>query len=93
MASNFHINSYNFGDTLYFRLSGNFSEDSAHELIDTLKKHDTGSVDIFIDTNELSTIHPFGRNIFQKNLNIIKKQFKNFFIIGVNKNRFEQGLE
>ena len=93
MASNFHINFYNFGDILFLRLSGDFNEVSANELINKLMEHRADSLDIFVDTNELTTIHPFSRNTFQKNLDIIKKQFKHFFIIGANKYEFEQGFE
>ena len=90
MASNFHIISYKNRDSLYLRLSGDFDGGSAHELINTLTKHGTGSWDIFIDTNNLKTIHPFGRDVFQKNLSSIKKQFKNLIIVGANKYKFAQ---
>ena len=90
MASNFHIISYKDGDSLYLSLSGDFDRGSAHELINILTKHGTDSWDIFIDTNNLKTIHPFGRDVFQKNLNGIKKQLKNLIIVGANKYIFEQ---
>jgi anti-anti-sigma regulatory factor len=90
MASNFHIFSYKNRDSLYLRLSGDFDGGSAHELINTLTKHGTGSWDIFIDTNNLKTIHPFGRDVFQKNLSSIKKQLKNLIIVGANKYKFAQ---
>ena len=90
MASNSHIISYKFEDTLYLRLTGDFDEDSAHELINTLKKSGNDSRDIFIDTNNLKTIQPFGRDVFQKNLNSIKKQLKNLKIIGANKYKITQ---
>jgi anti-anti-sigma regulatory factor len=93
MSSNPHIISYKFENILYLRLIGNFDEGSAHELINTLTKHDIGFEDIFIDTNNIVTVNPFGRDVFQKNLDSIKMQFKNFFIIGANKYKFEQGLE
>ena len=85
MASNFHIISYKNRDSLYLRLSGDFDGGSAHELINTLTKHGTGSWDIFIDTNNLKTIHPFGKDVFQKNLRSITKQLKNLIIVGANK--------
>ena len=93
MASNFRIISYKFEDTLYLRWTGDFDEDSAHELINTLKKSGNDSRDIFIDTNNLKTIQPFGRDVFQKNLNSIKKQLKNLKIIGVNKYKITQDLD
>jgi len=93
MASNFQIFSFKTNDSLYLRLYGDFDGGSAHELINTLTKHGSGSWDIFLDTNNLKTIHPFGSDVFQKNLNGIKKQLKNLIIVGVNKYKFEQGLD
>ena len=93
MAFNSHIISYIFEDTLYLRLIGDFDEASAHELINTLTKNGNGSRDIFIDTNDLKTIHPFGRDVFQKNLSSIKKQLNNLIIVGANKYKFEQGSD
>ena len=85
MASNFRIISYKNGDGLYLRLCGDFDGSSAYELTNTLKENGTGIWDIFIDTNNLKTIHPFGRDVFQKNLNSIKNQLNNIIIVGVNK--------
>lgn len=90
MASNFHIISYKDGDSLYLSLSGDFDGRSAHELINKLTKNGNGSWDIFIDTNNLKTIHPFDRAVFQKNFSSIIKQLKNLIIVGTNKYKFEQ---
>jgi hypothetical protein len=90
MASNFQIYSFKTNDSLHLKLTGDFDGGSAHELINILTKHGTDSWDIFIDTNNLKTIHPFGRDVFQKNLNGIKKQLKNLTIVGANKYIFEQ---
>lgn len=87
MQSNFRIISYRFKDSLYLRLIGDFDERSAHELINTLRKCDKGSGDIFIDTNSLKTIHPIDRNVFKKNLNDTKKHLKKLIIVGVNKDQ------
>jgi len=87
LASIFQIISYKNKDSLYLKLSGDFNEYSAHELINTLTKHGTGFWDIFIDTNNLKTIHPFGRDVFQKNLSSIKKQLNNIIIVGANKHQ------
>ena len=93
MASNFHIISYKNRDSLYLRLSGDFDGGSAHELINTLTKHGTGSWDIFIDTNNLKTIHPFGRDVFQKKLGSFNKQFSNLIFIGENEHKIALNLE
>jgi hypothetical protein len=71
-------------------LTGDFDEDSAHELLNMLKKPGNDYRDIFIDTNNLKTIQPFDRDVFQKNLNSIKKQLKNLKIIGANKYKITQ---
>jgi len=87
MASNFQIFSFKTNDSLYLRLYGDFDGGSAHELINTLTKNGNGSWDLFIDTNNLKTIHPFGRDVFEKNLNGIKKQLKNPIYVGANKHQ------
>ena len=90
MASNFQIYSFKTNESLHLKLTGDFDGSSAYELINTLKEHGTSSWDIFIDTNDLKTIHTFGKDVFQKNLNSIKKQLKNLIIFGANKYNFAQ---
>jgi hypothetical protein len=68
MASNFQIFSFKTNDSLHLKLTGDFDGSSAHELINTLIRHGTGLWNIYIDTDNLKTIHPFGRDVFQKNL-------------------------
>ena len=87
MASNFQIFSFETSDSLHLKLAGDFDGSSAHELINTLIDHKTGLRDIFIDTNNLKKIHPFGRDVFQKNLHGIKKQLKNLIFVGANKHK------
>lgn len=43
-----------------------------------------GLFEIFINTNELTTIHPFGKDVFQKNLRGSNKLLKNLVFIGKN---------
>lgn len=73
MASYFNIISYDFGDSLYLRLHGDFDGSSANELFNILKEYGNAFRDIYIDTNELKMIHSFGRDVFQKNLDGIEK--------------------
>jgi anti-anti-sigma regulatory factor len=82
MASNFQIFSYETGDSLHLKLAGDFDGTSACELIETLKKHRGGFYQIFIDTNNLKTIHPFGRDVFQKKIGAIKQKCNNFIFTG-----------
>ena len=84
MASNFHILPYKTRDCLHLKLAGDFDGSSAHELINTLVDNDKGYYQIFIDINDLKTIHPFGKEVLEKKLGSINKQFKNLIFIGEN---------
>lgn len=84
MASNFHMFSYKTKDSLHLKLTGDFDGTSAYELFDTLKKYDSLFYQIFIDTSDLKTVHPFGREVFQKKLGTFKQKFNNFIFIGEN---------
>ena len=90
MASNFHIFSFETRDTLHLKLAGDFDGNSAHELIDTLKKHGKGFYQVFIDTNDLKTIYPFGRDVLQKKLGPLNKQFENLIFIGINEHNIAE---
>ena len=84
MAANFKIYRHRTRDSLHLKLDGDFDGNSAHELINTLTKYGTGLFQIFIDTNELKTIHPFGRDVFQKTLGISNNNLGNLVFIGRN---------
>jgi hypothetical protein len=84
MASNFQIYSFKTRDSLHLKLTGDFDGSSAYELINTLTELGKGFYEIFIDTNDLKTIHPFGRDVFQKNLGNSNKLYRNLVIIGRN---------
>ena len=84
MASNFQIYSFKTRDSLHLKLTGDFDGNSAFELINTLTKHGKYYYEIFIDTNELNIIHPFGKDVFQKNLRSSNKIYKNLVFIGKN---------
>ena len=90
MASNFHIFSFETRDTLHLKLAGDFDGNSAHELIDTLITHGKRFYQIFIDTNDLKTIYPFGRDVLQKKLGPLNKQFENHIFIGINEHNIAE---
>jgi hypothetical protein len=71
-------------------LTGDFDGSSAYELINVLTEHSLNFYEIFIDTSDLKLIHPFGRDVFQKNLRSSSKLFKNIVFIG--KNGHEIGI-
>jgi anti-anti-sigma regulatory factor len=84
MASNFHMFSYETRDSLHLKLEGDFDGTSAYELLETLKKNGNGFYQIFIDTNDLKTIYPFGREVFQKKLGTFEQQSSHLIFIGEN---------
>jgi anti-anti-sigma regulatory factor len=90
MASNFQIYSFKTRDSLHLKLAGDFDGSSAYELINTLTENAKGLYEIFIDTNDLKTIHPFGKDVFQKNLRSTNKLYKNLVFLG--KNGHEIGI-
>jgi anti-anti-sigma regulatory factor len=90
MASNFHIFRHRTKDTLYLKLEGDFDGSSALELINTLEENGVGFRQILIDTNELKTIYPFGRKVFQKNLGRFNKKGCPPIFIGENEHNIAQ---
>lgn len=86
MANNFKFLSRSIRDRIRLKLYGDFDASSAWELINFLEHFRNGSNEIFIDTNNLDTIHPFGLDVFIKNLKALDININNIIITG--KNRF-----
>ena len=87
MASNFQLLSYRNKDSLHLQLYGDFDGNSAYELINTLKKNSKDFIQIFIDTNDLTKLYPFGLDVFQNNTAIAKK-CSSLVFIGKHKHSF-----
>jgi len=68
MASNSRISVHRNSDSLHLKLMGDFDGSSAWELLNVLKKSVNGAFRVFIHTNSLKNIYPFGRDTLQKNL-------------------------
>lgn len=91
MASNFQI-SYNKQSTgVVLKLFGDFDATSAYELIDALKKRPGDTSRIFIQTEGLKNIYPFGLDIFRKSLRIMECPFGEIRVTG--HNTFKSTLE
>ncbi len=86
MANNFKFLSNRIKDRICLKLYGDFDGSSACELIHVLKNDRNGSNQIFIDTNNLNKIHPFGMDVFKKNLSVLDISINNIIITG--KHRF-----
>jgi len=89
MATNFRIAASRNGETLHLKLMGDFDGISAHELLDTLKKRVVHASRIFLDTNNLKDIYPFGLNVFYTNLHTLKDRSVELIFTGENASKFE----
>ena len=87
MASNFQLLPYRNKVNLHLQLYGDFDGNSAFELINTLKKNGKDFIQIFIDTNDLDKLCPFGLDVFQNN-NAMAKKCSSFIFIGKYKHSF-----
>jgi len=76
------------GESLHLKICGDFDGNSAHELINAIKENAAKSNRIFIDTEDLKNIYPFGRDVFQYNLAVSKMQSNKIVFIGKNQNNF-----
>jgi hypothetical protein len=68
MATNFKMNIQRTLDKLTIHLTGDFDGSSAWELINAIRENRSNSKSIQIDTGELKTVYPFGREVFNKNI-------------------------
>jgi len=86
MANNFKFIPSRIRDRIHLKLYGDFDGSSACELINFLRNFRNGCNQIFINTNNLNAIHPFGMDVFIKNLSAMGININNIIITG--KNRF-----
>ena len=92
MALNFQIFFQKNKESLYIKLDGDFDGSSAHELLNALKENGSRFYHIHIDTNDLKTIYPFGRDVFEKNFKTFGKQLNNIVFAGENRHHIAPDL-
>ncbi len=73
MASNFRIFIHRNGENIHLKLIGEFDGSSACQLMDTITQKAPARGNIYIHTSGLSTIHPFGKDLFREK---VKRQHK-----------------
>ena len=74
MASNFGLAIDRNSDGFGLKLAGDFDVTSVHELIYAIEKLPEDTVKLYIYTNGLKTIHPFGLDIFHKFMHSLNGQ-------------------
>ena len=65
MASNFRILTHQNSESIHLKLIGDFDGSSAYELLNAIKRCSSKANRVFIHTDGLKEIHPFGKAVFQ----------------------------
>ena len=87
MAINFKIFQHKTKDSVHLTLNGDFDGTSAHELINKLKSYDTDVYQVFINTNGLTSVHPFGQVVLHRNLPAMRHRSRSLVFLGDHRRR------
>ena len=82
MASNFRIIHHRNSDCLHLKLTGDMDGNSAYEIINLLDDNSNDIKEVVIETSNLGTIFPFGRNVFSKNFHKIRNRYADILFTG-----------
>ena len=82
MASSFRILIHRNSCNLHLKLIGDFDGTSAYELVQAIVIHGRGAGKIFIHTNGLRDVAPFGEAVFQSNISQTGQPASRFVITG-----------
>jgi anti-anti-sigma regulatory factor len=91
MASNFGIAVDKNSDGFGLKLAGDFDATSAYELIYAIKKLPGKTIKVYIYTNELKDIHPFGLDIFHKFMRSVNGQSAKIVFTGNSASQLSPG--
>ena len=84
MASDFKILVHRNSENLHLRLTGDFDETSAHQLLNALEQNCADVRKIFVHTSCLRKIYPFAQELFQKNVYFMNGQSASLIFTGEN---------
>jgi anti-anti-sigma regulatory factor len=82
MAKNFRISVHKNAEGLDLKLIGVFDGTSAYELLHALATYGHHTSRIYIDTSCLKEINPFGLQVFQDNLDLLKDAHLELIFVG-----------
>ena len=91
MASNFGITIDKRSDGFGLKLEGDFDATSAYELIYALKKMPEDTIRVYVYTNGLKTIYPFGLDVFYKFMRSLNGQSTKIVFTGNNASQLSLG--
>jgi anti-anti-sigma regulatory factor len=84
MATNFMITVHRNSEHLHLKLMGDFDGNSAYELLDAIRARSQHPSKIFIDTNSLKAIEPFGLDVFHAHFDLLKGKSMELVFTGKN---------
>lgn len=82
MAVNFKIFQLKTKASVHLSLDGDFDGSSAYELINTIKSYGSDVETVYVNTNGLRSIHPFGQAVLYRNLSALRGRFRSVMFIG-----------
>jgi anti-anti-sigma regulatory factor len=82
MALSFRIVMHQNRENLHLRLIGDFDGSSAFELLEVLKERAHAVQKVFIHTNSLAEVHPFGQGVFEKRAPELKEDLQKIHFTG-----------
>jgi anti-anti-sigma regulatory factor len=84
MACNFKILIHQNEESIHLKLMGDFDGSSACELINALKTYSKKANRVFIHSDGLKQVHPFGASVFRSNFHEVSKANVRFIVTGKN---------
>jgi anti-anti-sigma regulatory factor len=90
MAMNFKIFQLKNKHSVHLSLNGDFDGSSAHELINTLQSYGTDVHQVFINTNGLTSVHPFGQVVLYRNLPVMRGGSQSLIFLGDHRRRLSR---
>ena len=87
MASNFTISSDQKGKAIHLNIYGYFDGTSADELLNAIKWYGKDADRIFIHTDGIQSIHPFGQALFRNKFYSVKSQAARLVFTGKNRKK------
>ena len=82
MAMNFKITQLKNTPSVHLSLNGDFDGSSAHELINRLNSYGSDVHQVFIHTNGLTSIHPFGRLVLYRSMPAMRDGLRSLVFLG-----------
>ncbi len=82
MAANFNMIVDRERDTFHLKLEGDFDGSSALEVIHALVENCGSAKRVFIHTNGLGVVHPFGKAVFQRHFPLPGRLSPSIIFIG-----------